>query len=76
VHPGAVMTPMGSGNMQAAIEEAGATNPVLNQMGTPFLPVYAAEAEDIADTVAFLASDDAKLITAEHISIDQGAHTF
>ncbi|WP_336659838.1 mycofactocin-coupled SDR family oxidoreductase [Leucobacter sp. USHLN153] len=76
VHPGAVMTPMGSGNMQAAIETAGATNPVLNQMGTPFLPTYAAEAEDIANTVAFLASDDAKLITAEHISVDQGAHTF
>lgn len=76
VHPGAVMTPMGSGNMQAAMEQAGATNPVLNTMGTPFLPTFAATPEDIADTVAFLASDAAKLITAEHVSVDQGAHTF
>ncbi|MFT4233222.1 MAG: mycofactocin-coupled SDR family oxidoreductase [Leucobacter sp.] len=76
VHPGAVMTPMGSGNMQSALAAAAATNPVLNNMGTPFLTTFAADPEDIANTVAFLASDDARLITAEHIGIDQGAHTF
>ncbi|MFV0372805.1 mycofactocin-coupled SDR family oxidoreductase [Microbacterium sp.] len=76
VHPGGVMTPMGSGNMQQALEEAAATNPPLGGMGTPFLPIYAAEAEDIANTVAFLASDDARLITSEHISVDQGAQYF
>ncbi len=76
IHPGAVNSPMGSGNMQEAIMAAGATNPALNAMGTPFLPTFAAECEDIANAVAFLASDDARLITAEHLSVDQGAHTF
>ncbi|QTX05732.1 mycofactocin-coupled SDR family oxidoreductase [Agromyces archimandritae] len=76
VHPGAVMTPMGSGGMQAALAEAGATNPPLNQMGTPFLPKWAMDAEDIADAVAFLASDAAKFITAEHLSVDAGMQYF
>jgi SDR family mycofactocin-dependent oxidoreductase len=76
VHPGAVNTPMGSGDMIDAIAHTMASNPALAAMGTPFLPTYAAEAEDIANAVAFLASDDARLITAEHLSIDQGAQYF
>lgn len=76
VHPGAVNTPMGSGDMIAAITHTNESNPPLAAMGTPFLPIYAAEAEDIANAVAFLASDDARLITAEHLSIDQGAQYF
>jgi SDR family mycofactocin-dependent oxidoreductase len=76
VHPGAVNTPMGSGDMVAAITHTNESNPPLAAMGTPFLPTYAAEADDIANAVAFLASDDARLITAEHLSIDQGAQYF
>jgi SDR family mycofactocin-dependent oxidoreductase len=76
VHPGAVNTPMGSGDMVTAIMHTNESNPPLAAMGTPFLPTYAAEAEDIANAVAFLASDDARLITAEHLSIDQGAQYF
>jgi SDR family mycofactocin-dependent oxidoreductase len=76
VHPGAVNTPMGSGDMVAAITHTNESNPPLAAMGTPFLPIYAAEAEDIANAVAFLASDDARLITSEHLSIDQGAQYF
>jgi NAD(P)-dependent dehydrogenase (short-subunit alcohol dehydrogenase family) len=76
IHPGAVNTPMGSGSMVEAIGRTNATNPPLAAMGTPFLPIYAAEAEDIANAVAFLASDDARLITAEHLSIDQGAQYY
>jgi SDR family mycofactocin-dependent oxidoreductase len=76
VHPGAVNTPMGSGHMIEAITHTNESNPPLAGMGTPFLPVYAAEAEDIANAVAFLASDDARLITAEGLSIDQGAQYF
>ncbi|CAN5199205.1 mycofactocin-coupled SDR family oxidoreductase [soil metagenome] len=76
VHPGAVNTPMGSGDMVAEITRTNASNPPLAAMGTPFLPVWAAEASDIANAVAFLASDDARLITAEHLSIDQGAQYF
>lgn len=76
VHPGAVNTPMGSGDMQAAIARTNESNPPLAGMGTPFLPTYAVEAEDIADTVAFLASDAAKFITSEHISVDAGMQYF
>jgi SDR family mycofactocin-dependent oxidoreductase len=65
-----------SGNMVEALTTAAETYPALNGMGTPFLPIYAAEPEDIANAVAFLVSDDARLITSEHLSIDQGMHTF
>ena len=76
VHPGAVNTPMGSGDMVSALTRAAESNPSLNNMGTPFLPSWAAEAEDIANAVAFLASDDARMITAEHLSIDAGSQYF
>jgi SDR family mycofactocin-dependent oxidoreductase len=77
VHPGAVMTPMGSGDMQGALERAGATYPRLNGMGTPFLQdQFAAAPEEISSVVAFLASDEAKWITSEHISVDGGAQYF
>ncbi|MEV0358615.1 mycofactocin-coupled SDR family oxidoreductase [Nocardia sp. NPDC050697] len=73
VHPGGVNTPMGSGNMQAAIAAAGETNPLLGNMGTPFLPRWAATAEEIADAVLFLVSDESKYITSIPLSIDGGA---
>ena len=73
VHPGPVNTDMGTGDMVAELGKAMETNPALNNMMLPFLPIYIAEPEDIADTGCFLASDDAKLITAEAISVDQGS---
>ena len=76
IHPGGVRTPMGSGDMQAALAEAGETNPALNSMGTPFLPRYAAEAEEIADVVLFLASEESKYITAVPLSVDGGMAQF
>ncbi|WP_104176857.1 mycofactocin-coupled SDR family oxidoreductase [Cryobacterium sp. Y50] len=76
VHPGAVNTPMGSGDMVSALTHASESNPALGVMGTPFLPDGTAEAKDIANAVAFLASDDARMITSEHLSIDAGAQYF
>jgi SDR family mycofactocin-dependent oxidoreductase len=76
VHPGAVNTPMGSGDMVAEITRTNESNPPLAVMGSPFLPVWSVEAEDIANAVAFLASDDARFITSEHLSIDAGMQYF
>jgi SDR family mycofactocin-dependent oxidoreductase len=76
VHPGGVATPMGSGNMVAALEHASESNPKLGQMGTAFLDQGWVEAEEIANAVAFLVSDEARFITSEHLSIDAGAQYF
>jgi SDR family mycofactocin-dependent oxidoreductase len=73
VHPGAVNSDMGSGDMIGAIGRTMETNPQLAHMITPFLPVWMAEPEDIANAVLWLASDESKLVTATAMSIDQGA---
>jgi SDR family mycofactocin-dependent oxidoreductase len=78
VHPGPVVTPMGSVEMVEAINkaaESNGNNALLNVM-TPFLPIWVAQPEDIADTVCWLASDDSKLVTAQAISVDQGSTQF
>jgi SDR family mycofactocin-dependent oxidoreductase len=72
VHPGAVNTLMGSGDMIGSLGRAIETYPQLAQMITPFLNNWAAEPEDIADAVCWLASEEAKNVTAAAISIDQG----
>ncbi len=76
VHPGGVATPMGGGRMLEEIARTNESNPPLAAMGTAFLPQGWMEPEEIANAVAFLASDDAKFITAEHLSIDAGAQYF
>ena len=73
VHPGPVATDMGSGDMVGALTRAGDTNPQLSHTGTPFLPAWIAQPEDIADTVCWLASDESKYVTAAAISVDLGA---
>ncbi|HEY9265657.1 MAG TPA: mycofactocin-coupled SDR family oxidoreductase [Mycobacterium sp.] len=73
VHPGPVVTDMGTGDMVTALGKAMETNPQLSHMMTPFLPTWAVEPEDIADTVSWLACDDSKYITASAIAIDQGS---
>jgi NAD(P)-dependent dehydrogenase (short-subunit alcohol dehydrogenase family) len=40
---------------------------------TPFLPNWVAEPEDIADAVCWLASDEARNVTAAEIRVDQGS---
>ncbi|MBA4025329.1 MAG: SDR family mycofactocin-dependent oxidoreductase [Gordonia sp.] len=76
VHPGAVDSPMGSGDMRARIAQTNDANPRLTSMGTPFLNQYAATTDQIADAVAFLASEESSFITAEHLSVDGGAQYF
>lgn len=76
VHPGAVNTPMGSGDMVRRIEETNAANPKLASMGTPFLEQFFAEPDEVSNVVAFLASDESSFMTAEHLSVDGGAQYF
>jgi NAD(P)-dependent dehydrogenase (short-subunit alcohol dehydrogenase family) len=76
VHPTGVNTPMGTGDMQAAIGAAMATYPKLGGMFTNLLPVEGTEPEDVADTVLFLASDESKFITAHELAPDAGVTEF
>ncbi|MDX1873834.1 mycofactocin-coupled SDR family oxidoreductase [Mycolicibacterium sp. 120266] len=76
VHPGPVNTDMGSGDMGKVIAETLESNPQLTHMMTPFLPVWMAEPEDVADTVLWLASDESRLVTAMQIAIDQGSTSY
>ena len=76
LHPGAVNTPMGSGDMVTSLMTAAETNPALNNMHTPFLPEFIAEPEDIADAAGWLASDQSKFVTATAISVDLGSAHF
>lgn len=73
VHPGAVNTDMGSGDMVGSIGRALESNPQLAQMMTPFLPTWVSEPEDIAEAVLWLATDDSRLVTATAMAVDQGA---
>jgi len=72
LHPGAVATPMGSGQMREAIQSAGDTYPYLRGLNRPLLPEGNAEPEDIADAVAWLASDQSRFVTGTQLSVDMG----
>jgi len=58
--------------MVANFGKALETYPRLAQMLTPFLNNWAAEPEDIANAVCWLASYESKIVTAAAISIDRG----
>jgi len=73
VHPGPVITDMGTGDMVAALGKAMETNPQLSHMMTPFLPTWAVEPEDVADAVCWLACDESRFVTATALSVDQGS---
>lgn len=62
--------------MRERIQQTNEANPRLAGMGMVFLDQYVAEADEIANVVAFLASDESAFITAEHISIDGGAQHY
>ena len=72
LHPGAVATPMGTGRMREALQSASDSYPHLQGMHKPLLPEGIAQPEDIADAVAWLASDEAKFVTASTVSVDLG----
>jgi len=72
VHPCAVATPMGGGDVLGIIGEALEAHPTLAGMFTNILPLEQAEPRDIADTVLFLASDESRFMTAHELAPDAG----
>jgi NAD(P)-dependent dehydrogenase (short-subunit alcohol dehydrogenase family) len=76
LHPTAVNTPMGTGDMRAELDAAIAGNDRLGAMFVNMLPVDGTEPEDVADSVLFLASDESRFITAHEIAPDAGITEF
>ena len=72
LHPGAVDSPMGGGQMREAIRSAADTYPYLRGLNRPLLPEGSAQPEDIADAVAWLASDQSRFVTGTQVSVDMG----
>jgi SDR family mycofactocin-dependent oxidoreductase len=72
IHPGPVATPMGTGDMQAVLGSAMASDQRLGAMFMPMLPIQTTEADDIADAVLFLASDESRFVTAHELAVDAG----
>jgi SDR family mycofactocin-dependent oxidoreductase len=70
IHPTGVATGMNASEMQPLIEEKAATlGPIyMNAIPEPAMM----EPEDVAGTVAWLASDDAKYVTGAQIPVDMG----
>ena len=73
LHPGSVATPMGSGRMMEAMQHA-AESYSHPQYGfsKQLLPNAVTMPEDVANAVAWLASDESKFVTAAAISVDVG----
>lgn len=72
LHPWAVSTPMGA--LGAEGEKVFADNPSYqNAMGQILFDPPATDAEDIAKSVLFLASDDSRTITAAQFTVDHGS---
>jgi SDR family mycofactocin-dependent oxidoreductase len=72
LHPGATATPMGTGRMREALQAGDDSYPYLRGMHRPLLPEGIAQPEDIADAVAWLASERSRFVTATQISVDLG----
>ena len=76
VHPTGMATGMGSEELQQALGRAIAENPRPGGMFLNMMPVDITRPEDVAGTVLFLASDDARWITAHEIAPDAGVTEF
>jgi SDR family mycofactocin-dependent oxidoreductase len=70
IHPTGVETPMGE--MGSAFPDLLAGNPRLAGMMTNSLPIEATQPVDISNAVLFLASDEARYVTALAMTVDAG----
>ncbi|QFG20138.1 mycofactocin-coupled SDR family oxidoreductase [Actinomadura sp. WMMB 499] len=69
VHPHGVATGMTDDSMGDHL----ATSPTLAPLYMPALPYQMVQPEDVANLVAFLASDEGKYITGSQLNVDMGA---
>ena len=77
VHPSATLTPMIDNNAVAKSFAPAAVDPTIQQFGELFsglnlLPVPWCQPEDIANAVAWLASDDSRYVTGIQLPVDAG----
>jgi SDR family mycofactocin-dependent oxidoreductase len=76
IHPGAVQTAMASEKMIEVLTGLSEIYPQLATTATPFLPDGFVQCDDVANLAVFLASDEARMITGENLSIDAGMQWF
>ncbi|MGO1183314.1 MAG: SDR family NAD(P)-dependent oxidoreductase [Micrococcaceae bacterium] len=79
VHPGQIATPMLSDIKSQKLErsaarEDGTEDPAVTNDSMNRLPLGVGEAQDVADLIAFLASDASRYITGSEYIIDGGWH--
>jgi NAD(P)-dependent dehydrogenase (short-subunit alcohol dehydrogenase family) len=72
VHPTGVETPMGAGDLTAPMEGWLKAHPRLAGMFTNSLPIDITQPVDISNAVLFLASDEARYVTALTMTVDAG----
>ncbi len=72
VHPTGVDTPMGSGDGTQRMGDLIGAHPKLGGLFTNSLPIDITEPVDISNAVLFLASDEARYVTALTMTVDAG----
>ncbi|MFG1927368.1 mycofactocin-coupled SDR family oxidoreductase [Cryptosporangium sp. NPDC048952] len=72
LHPTGVETPMGGGDGTAAFGELLAAHPNLGGMLANSLPIETTQPVDQSNAVLFLASDEARYVTALSMTVDAG----
>ncbi|WP_202377070.1 SDR family oxidoreductase [Mycobacterium paraintracellulare] len=72
LHPGGVETPMGTGDGIAALQPAMQANPRIEAMFSTILRLANTDPSDQANAVVYLASDEARYVTALAMTVDSG----
>jgi SDR family mycofactocin-dependent oxidoreductase len=76
LHPTGVNTPMGSGDGMADLNRYFEANPRIGPMMMNMLPIDVTEPVDQSNAVLFLASDEARYVTALTLTVDAGNTQF
>lgn len=76
IHPGAVDTPMAGPELAASIAVGMREDPRLSAIFQTSLPYDSASPEEISNAIVYLASDDARFVTAAAFALDGGNSQF